>query len=189
MSITEFLATASRVPDRVAVDTYAGVGRTLSSWERVEFALAKLYSAFVGLPNGEAASQYGSGQIYKSRCDVLKRAANNHFITNCSQKWEGEFHDLCADCDELSGIRNKVAHGVVIDTSEFSAFRALHEFTDGEARFLLLPSPYLGSRYPMTVTPSFFFSSQTLSEIASAFLSQEERIDGFRLTCPSLLRS
>lgn len=188
MGVTDFLATASRIPDNSAAETFAGVGRSLSSWERVELALARLYSAFVGLPNGEASTQYGAGRIYRQRCDILKRAANNHFITHCNQEWEGGFQYLCADCDELSEIRNKIAHGIVMNTSGFPLFRALHSLSENDGAYYLLPAPYVGSIYPVTVLPTFLFSSHTLSEIASAFLGQEDRIATFRQTCPSLVR-
>ncbi len=182
MATPTFLNSVSTSVDSLPESTYRSVGVVLSSWERIEFNLAQLYSSLVGLPNGEAIPQYGSERIYKLRADILKRAANNHFINYCNQELEAKFDQLCARCDDLAKLRNDVAHAIVMDVSQITYFRNTLNLGGSGAAFLLIPPLYLGSRHLNNGLPSFAYSSADLLSIASQMLGQEDEIKDFRLT-------
>ena len=52
-------------------ETYAGVGRVISAWENIEFALARLYSVYIGAPDDiHGLRAYGTGRIFRDRLAV-----------------------------------------------------------------------------------------------------------------------
>ena len=182
MAISTFLNFVSASADSEAEPTYQSVGVVLSSWERIEFNLAQLYSSLVGHPNGDAIPQYGSERIYKLRTDVLKRAADNHFINYCNQEMEAKFDKICACCDDMSKLRNDVAHAIVMDVSLITYFRNTLNLVENDSAFMLIPPLYLGSRHLNNGLPSFAYSSVDLLSIASDMLLLEDEIKHFRLT-------
>ena len=94
--------------------TYAGVGRVLSEWGKIEVGLSYLYAILSGRPReGAAIREYGSKSIFSQRADDLCRIGRSYFVSNPDQKAEAEFDKLLRAARHFSARRNDVAHGIV----------------------------------------------------------------------------
>lgn len=99
-------------------DLYIGVGRVLSQWEIVELQLGYLYTAFVlKHQNWEAVIEYGRGPTFKSRSDILTKAAKHFFVAHNNQRIEGDFDCLFRRTVLFGDRRHDVVHAVVRDES------------------------------------------------------------------------
>lgn len=103
--------------------TYEGIGRVVSAWESVEFQLSRIYSIFVGDPDGNAIYDYGKGRIFRDRLTALRQTAATRFQTKPDQTMEGEFDRVCAHAESFSFRRNEVAHGIVMRVDQITFFR------------------------------------------------------------------
>lgn len=160
---------------------YHAVGKFLTAWEWTEFSLSFLYSAFVGLRNGEAVQQYGGGRIFRDRHDILTRAAACHFVAHCSQDREGTFDRLCEKVLALASHRNDVAHGITLDVSTFAFFRTRLSLINDRPAFLLVPPFYLGRRHD-TYGPSYAHSASTMDWLTLEAVKLQIEIDDLRKT-------
>jgi hypothetical protein len=97
--------------------TFEGVGRVITAWEHVEFALGRLYSMFKGAPDTGVMHEYGEPRIFHDRMVRLSRAADSYFIRHPSQKYEDLFRIATKDAELISKRRNDIAHSVVFDIS------------------------------------------------------------------------
>jgi hypothetical protein len=93
---------------------YAAVGRTLSQWERHEFALSRLFTALVtsrdSLP---AARAYCAVRTFEGRADMLRAASAAYFLLWPEQDLQKQFKIILSHAASFSPRRNDIAHGVV----------------------------------------------------------------------------
>ncbi len=105
-------------PDIISENTYAAVGRAISSWEIFELQMAELYSIFVGRHNDlEVITNYGADPFYatfEKRMTFVGNAAEKYFLKYPSQEIEGTFCSLVGRARELSHKRHQIAHGIVM---------------------------------------------------------------------------
>lgn len=172
-------------PDHDDARLFGAVGWMMSSWEWVEFRLSVLYSAFVGLPDGQALYQYGSASIFRERFNTLARAADAHFVAFCDQALEGEFNNLTADVADLANRRNDIAHGVVLDVTEFPYYTNVQVSRPGAKNFLLVPHLYAGLMRHGVVGPKYAYASTDIRRCINAAIEIEQAIKDFTLRIPT----
>jgi hypothetical protein len=150
--------------------TYAGVGMVTSQWEAIEFDCARLYSVFVGDPDGEALRAYGEGKIFRDRRINLEKAAAMYFIKHIDQNLEGEFARICATAEGFAERRNEVAHGLVLSVAHIPFFAdKLMLAKPGEPQFLLVP-PYHTIRNHVEGLPKFAFNKAQMGFFATRMI-------------------
>jgi hypothetical protein len=143
--------------------TYAGFGRVITQWERVEVTLSHLYSCFLGDPhNARLTREYGRGTIFRERLFQLRRAAADYFVKNCDQATEGQFEEVCHRAEGYSGRRNDVAHGVVELMHQIVGLRHLRDRAPSN-RYCLVPAAYMGERwFDEANVPDYVYTSVEL---------------------------
>ena len=82
--------------------TFEGVGRVITAWEHVEFAMGRLYSMFKGAPDTAIMHEYGEPRIFHDRMVRLSRAADSYFVRHPSQKYESMFCIATLDADLIA---------------------------------------------------------------------------------------
>ena len=108
--------------DADEVLTFEGVGRVMTTWEHVEFGLARLLSIFARAPDAPEGLAGYQGTIFRERLNSLRRATHIYFVAHCDQELEGEFDRLCDVFERFADRRNEVAHGAVFDMAQFDDF-------------------------------------------------------------------
>lgn len=166
--MTDFPTRTNSDPNSI----FLGVGRIMSIWEGCEYSLSLLYSGFVGFPDGEAISQYGSGAIFRERLRVLSRAADNYFVSHCHQDLEARFYDIYRRSLKFASNRNEVAHGIVVDVSSMEELCGVLKITEkSKENFLLIPPLYIGKKHQHNGLPLFAYSSFELANLASSMIA------------------
>lgn len=163
--------------------TYEWVGRVLDQWEAVEFQLSRLYSIFVGEPDGPAIWDYGKGQIFRLRLSALSEVAEKYFVRCPDQKREGDLCRLVREAEDYSARRNEVAHGTVRDLSEFTFFRQ-HLASAGPDQYALIPPLYLLRKHDLSGHPQFAYTSPDMRVLRDRLFLLSDRIGTFRETLP-----
>ena len=100
--------------------TYAAVGFALSNWEGLEAELCALYGAFHGWQPAEKRTieGYSKGRrIFVDRLAAVRQASEMWFRQYCHQANEGKFTELMHETEELSKVRNRIAHAIVLPYS------------------------------------------------------------------------
>lgn len=121
---------------------YCAVGKIMTAWETIEFELSRLYSVFVGDPDGEAMREYGAPATARGRLDNLAIAARKFFVGSPSQEIEGQTDDIICVFRRFSARRNEVAHGIVLDVQNIEAFAShFTAISRGKPQYALI-SPY-----------------------------------------------
>ncbi len=161
--------------------TYAHVGRLISQWEFLEFALSQIYSCFcVGLTQTTYMREYGSGNIFRVRADILKRKAEDYFVKNPDQGVESEFDRLLTEAKGYSERRNDIAHGVLFPIHEITLFRErikpdrLHR-----PHYAIIP-PLYASRFHKAGLPDFAYTSVEMGRLTTRTHRLTQRLVTFR---------
>lgn len=162
-------------------ETYAGVGRVLSSWESVEFELSRLLAALMEEPDDPRVLQfYGTGRILQNRLDWVRIAADHHFMTSPNQNHEGDFDLLMEDLSSAADRRNEVAHGVVYEISTSKNLtKHMDPIPDGQDAHVLMPPFYSFRRFEGD-TPTFMYARSDLKKLSVQILNLQMRIRPFR---------
>lgn len=104
--------------------TFAGVGRVLTEWELVEFALGTIYSIFRGDLTLKLVHEYDAlGEVFSRRYPRLKAESDSYFARYPNQSIERQFCKLLERAIGYSGRRNDVAHGAVFAVQQASYFK------------------------------------------------------------------
>jgi hypothetical protein len=144
--------------------TYAGVGRVISSWEAVEVQLAHLYTVFIGRPHEHHAIRaYGSPRIFADRLVLVRRAADQYFVSAPDQAVEGDVTELLERVRRYSDRRNEVAHGIVRQMSWVRALRdRLVSDAVGKFQYCLVPPHYTFRKFDGQNQPTYAYTSAEL---------------------------
>jgi hypothetical protein len=174
-------------PDIDPSNTYAGVGRSISSWELVEVELAVLYSIFIGKPNDlDAIVEYGKlHSIFNNRMNAVGKAAASFFLKQPSQEKEGEWSSIDAVARELADKRHQIAHGIVMISSlpsEDAMKVHLNEFAVKPPWYSIFNLTKKSGRHPDVGIwgGGYDYKVADLNDIASTFDTLRERIQRFR---------
>ena len=154
--------------------TFEGVGRVISHWEAVEFELARLYSAFVGDPDGEPMQKgYGQGRIFQDRLRIARLAASKWFIEAPDQHAEAGFDHLAFSAEKFAERRNEVAHGIVFRVQNMTYFRNRFGLSaDRRSVFALIPPLYTLRKHDnATGMPTYAYASVELQTLTDRLLS------------------
>jgi hypothetical protein len=160
--------------------TYEGVGRVLSRWEAVEFQLARIYSIFVGDPDGDAIQQYGLGRIFRERLEALQAVSQPYFVRKPSQALEAGLDCLGKAATGFADRRNEVAHGMVFPVHELSFFRERFGTPPEMPHYLLLP-PWYAVRKHYEGTPLYAYGFDELWSLMVKLLTLSEQLGKYRL--------
>ena len=171
-----------RQGDRSPNVTFRYVGLVVTSWESVEFELARLYSVFAGDPDGLAIQEiYGAGRIFRERLATLRRSFDKYRISNPCQYREGEFDRLTAAAEGFSDRRHEIAHGTVLRVDFITHFRTKFEPWYGDKpQFLLVPS-YYTRRFHDKGLPKYAYSSTEMNELSARLLELSRMLRDLRL--------
>jgi len=115
-------------PDRADADdnaTFAGVGRVLTAWELVEFALGTIYGILRDDGTLNSVLEYGTlGEVFSRRYPRLKIEADSFFARYPNRPIiERQFYKLLERTIGYSIRRNEVAHGLVVAVQQMSYFK------------------------------------------------------------------
>ncbi|WP_338834607.1 hypothetical protein [Bradyrhizobium septentrionale] len=104
------------MPDTDLKALYAAVGRAISEWETLEAHLSYTYSIFEGRPVDSALLRdYGrEARIFRTRMEAVRASAEKYFQSHPNQEQEARFEALVSKAEELSTLRNRIAHGMVM---------------------------------------------------------------------------
>ena len=155
------------IADEDRRDTYAGVGRALSEWEGIEVGLCRIFSFFVGDPDGAAMRTYGEPRIFRDRFQALLRVANKFFISSPDQELEGTIDQLETEISGYADRRNEIAHGIVMPINAYSFAKQV--FPQAKPRtnyYVLLPSYYQVRNHRPDGMPEFIYGANALHKIA-----------------------
>jgi hypothetical protein len=148
--------------------TFAGVGRVLTEWELVEFALGTIYSIFRGDLTLKLVHEYGAlGEVFSRRYPRLKAESDSYFARSANQSIERQFYKLLERAIGYSNRRNDVAHGFVFAVQQTSYFKIrLGQFPPHTNQWLLVPPAYALGKHIGTVRPLYAYSSTELNALA-----------------------
>jgi hypothetical protein len=145
---------------------YETIGRSLTDWEFVEEALARIFAALVGTvayPRaGPAVRAYGSIIGFKARADMIRAAGETFFQSANAPQFQVEFDDLMTECLQWSNRRNDIAHGRVWPSAEIG--------------HLLFPALYATKKYRPAQTPAYSYSSKEIKRAALGFQDLYDRL-------------
>jgi hypothetical protein len=99
--------------------TYAAVGEALTAWEGFEESLSAIFTVLDGSPGDlEVYRQYGEdGHRFAVRAELIRKAGDKFFRKNPCQKNEGDLTALLTSAIDAARLRNKIAHGIVIEVT------------------------------------------------------------------------
>jgi hypothetical protein len=154
----------------------------MTGWEHIEFSLSRLYSIFVGDPDGQSLVRYGARNIFRERLKILREAANSYFVAHPDQELEGAFDEIASTVEGFANRRNDVAHCVVMPINKFTAFRDRFDdvTVDGPKQYLLFPPLYLIRKADAQGLPSFAYSFDSLMELAGRLAKLGEALSYYR---------
>jgi hypothetical protein len=146
--------------------TFKGVGEVMTNWESIEFELGRLYSLFVGDPDGASIQQeYGAGRIFRDRLGLLRSKAPPFFVKHPCQQSEGAFDLLTTAAEGFSERRNEVAHGLVIRIDTITLLRSRLRPSFGGRHYALIPPIYC-LRFHTDGAPDYAYTSAELSVLS-----------------------
>ncbi|WP_157775396.1 hypothetical protein [Hartmannibacter diazotrophicus] len=152
----------------------------MSAWEGLEFELSRLHSYFCNDPDGDAITEYGSGRIFRDRIDILSRKADSYFVGHCSQTKEARFSEIVRVATHLSGTRNDIAHGIVMDVSGIQHFvQTIKLIEKGIPQYLLVP-PIHTIRKHINGLPEYALNSKQLKLFAKTTIDFFQSVAQFR---------
>lgn len=158
------------------------MGRALDCWEWVEFELARMYSLFVGDAEWSKMQEYGKGNIFRDRITMLSSAAEVWFKKNPSQPDEGEYNGLVIQAKGYADRRNEVAHGMVMDVSDFMFWKEkLTLAAPNVPQHLLVPPYYHLRKHDSSGLPTFGYSSVELQALMMRLFRLVNAINDFNL--------
>jgi hypothetical protein len=161
--------------------TQLGVGRIMSGWEWIELELSRVYSVFVGDPDGEAMRQYGIPTVSSFRLEGLAKVAEAYFVKAPSQRVEGEFIRLLGLTRKLLSRRNEVAHGVIFDISPITAFNEHFEpKAKGKKQHAIISPYYAFKQHNAEGLPAYAYTSPTLYALMAKMGEVHRQWDEFR---------
>jgi hypothetical protein len=158
--------------------TFTSVGRALTRWEEFEIVFASLFSALVANYNDDnpaAIRAYGSVITFRGRADMVRAAAEVHFMRFPDSKNEAKFKKFVNEVTNFaSPRRNEIAHGVV---------RRTPVVVDGAVslQYFLYPPYYAANknridridstdgRERLWYEPGYIYSSGEINKFAEAF--------------------
>jgi hypothetical protein len=162
----------------------------MSSWEAVEVALAHLYTVFIKRPHEhDAIKAYGSPRIFTNRLALVRRAADQYFVSAPDQAIEGDVAELLERVQRYSDRRNEVAHGIV---RQMSWVRGLRDrfVPDAVGRFqyCLVPPHYTLRKFNqhnlltyaytstelLTLNECLFWLAQEVSDLRRRVVPEDE---------------
>jgi len=168
--------------------TFEWIGRALSEWERFEAFLGLIFGVFVGSYDGDAPAMraYGTVASFKARIDMIKAAADAHFMKHPNSA-SAIFDHICEEAIGFSARRNEIAHGVV----------QLY-YPDGKnaAGSVLGPSLHATRKRklskkvgdPISIKPTYAYSAQELLKFTRDFHLLAQRAKGFHRNFDLLLK-
>jgi hypothetical protein len=167
----------STLGDLDANETFAGVGRVLHEWGRIEVGLSSLYAIFQGCPRENAAiREYGARAVFFQRADAIERVAHTYFVANPEQAMEAHFDSLIRRARLFAARRNEVAHGVL--RTRFAHIGGAT--TPPKAiYYCLFPAYYDYRRFGADGDPEYRYTSENLSKLASNLAVFEDELDLF----------
>ena len=145
--------------------THQGTGIVLDRWEGIELEFARLYSVFMGDPDGSIVGDYGKPRIFADRVAGLRRAAQGYFTRKPHQPHEGEFSRLAFVAERFADRRNEVAHGFVLPVDRIDYFRERMELQEVSHRHYLLIPPLYSIRKHVDGLPAYAYSYPTMIEL------------------------
>lgn len=161
-------------------ETFKSIGIAISSWESLEFELARLFSVYVNDPDGDAWFSYGEGRIFRERLLNLRSAAKSYVVRYCSQEHEGDLNDLLQHAVSAADRRNDIAHGIVFRIDQLTFFRnKLQVRLWGRPHWALIPPAYLARRHDDGL-PQFAYTSHEIKRTAKNIIELGIRISALR---------
>lgn len=167
--------------------TYEGAGRVLSQWESVEFQLSRLYSIFVGDPDGDAMQEYGRGNIFRIRLEALNMVAQRYFVSHPHQSMEAQFDCLCKAATGFADRRNEVAHGTVFAVDGLTFFAK--KFGSATPQFALIPSFYTIKKHTIVdgdSAPTYAYCFRQLWSLTASLNLLVNQLGSYRLALLAL---
>lgn len=167
--------------DRDADVLFAAIGQALTEWETVESSLAELFAVFVSARGKSifwkpAIQAYGSIVSFKSRCEMLRVAAQAFFSTRKKASATQEtFKRLISEASNYSGRRNEIAHGQV------SEMKLVYQ--GGRTRsggYFLFPSLYNPKKFKKSLGMTYSYASADIYHYRQEFTKLHLRIESFR---------
>ncbi|MFN0191597.1 MAG: hypothetical protein ACKVP5_06420 [Aestuariivirga sp.] len=176
------------IADEDPRDTYAAVGHSLSEWEGVEIGLCRIFSFFVGDPDGEAMRTYGEPRIFRERFGKLLQAADQFFISHNNQELEGTLHQLEGEITGYADRRNEIAHGIVMPINAFSfASQIIPKMKPRTNYWALMPSYYQVRKHNQDGFPEFIYGASSMVTIADGMTKLYGKISEYREKLRSVL--
>lgn len=161
-------------------DVLSSVGRVMSCWENVEFALARVYSCLCGDPDGPSVQQYGVVQVFSARLQSSAEAACRYFIAHPDQMAEGDLFELRRHALAASARRNDVAHGIVFQVDALTHFRnQIPVNLLNRPHFALIPPLYLLRKH-LDGLPTFAYRSRDMAILCNRLIDLTGAIEGYR---------
>jgi hypothetical protein len=169
-------------------DTFAGVGMVLSEWEGIEVSLCRIYSFFLGDPDGPSMQAYGKPTIFRNRWNGFKAAGEQFFVSHCNQDLEGFLEKLETELLEMADRRNEVAHGIVMPINGFS-FAALISppLRTRTNYWAVMPAYYNVRKHDNEGMPQFIYGASDLVEITTRMSKVQQRLSDYRETLRELI--
>lgn len=157
------------------------VGRILSRWESIEFELSRLYSCFAGAPDEQGpVAEYGKGNIFRDRAEILAAGADAYFRRNCNQNRESDFEALLMQVTGYVARRNDIAHGILFRIDNLSFFRReIEEDQQHRPHYAIIP-PLYALRWHKTGLPDFAYTSVEMLQILRRLERVYLTVENFR---------
>jgi hypothetical protein len=110
--------------DATDLAVFAAVGRALTEWEKFEDSFANLFARFMGMEGDAlpASRAYGSIVSFRSRCAMVKAAADAFFLKEKESGAESHISKIIEFAEGLAPRRNEIAHGIVQHFDEPDGF-------------------------------------------------------------------
>jgi hypothetical protein len=171
----------ARWADRDPKELFAAIGEALTEWENVEAALASLFAVFVSARKNAsfwspAIQAYGSIASFKSRCDMIRIAADAYFSTRKSiTDTKKHFKELLDLAGNYSARRNEIAHGKVSEVFWYDKRKRAKSHG-----FYLLPSLFNPRKNKKATGMVYYYVSGDLIHYRQEFTKLYLRLEGFR---------
>ena len=123
--------------------THQGMGMVIDRWEAIELELARLYSVFMGDPDGAAVNDYGRPRIFAERVLGLRKVGEAHFTQMPDQALEGELARVTMISERFADRRNEVAHGFALPVENMTYFQQQMKLSKARRNhYLVIPPIY-----------------------------------------------
>ena len=154
--------------------TFKAVGLALTNWEHLERQLGAVFAILLGLNDSTEAPlrAYGSVITFRGRAEMLKAAAEAHFLRYPMEKTATRFKSILDQATQLGARRNEIAHGSVEDYRQIDKAQPLNTY-------VLIPGLYstnkrvieVGSGGPIRYRskPKYVYSSVEINAFAKTF--------------------